>query len=412
MKKTISLCFATFYVIALLAQTNVKTGIQFFKGSWKELLDSSRQSNKMIFVDVYTDWCGPCKYMEKFIFTRQAVGKKYNGAFLNYKVNAEKGEGAEIARKYGIEAFPTFLFLNSDGYLIHKVVGEADEIAFVNLVTEAKKQEADVNNLGNMEQRFRGGDRDPLFLHVYLDRLAEKRMTNSEVLDAYFNNLTDQQLNRDSTLIYLAKNITGTQTSCLTYFISHYDQLSETSKTQLARFLFDRFIRQFGGIALKEKRLLEYLTLRKFADKLYGLNDQERSLLNQHDLKFGVLVKDYSLVKKAGYTYTTGLLSIPVDSIRREDKRRFDKAMLPFIRGERDSTKMVGFEEEKKYVINIYSREISSPLYIAAEAFSHLPPTEKPALNDALTWAQRGAELMPDVIAFPDLIKVLEKKLE
>ena len=203
MKKTISLCFATIFAITLLAQTNVKTGIQFYKGTWKEALKAAGKADKMIFIDVYTDWCAPCKYMEQFIFTKQAVGKKYNEAFLNYKIDAEKGEGVEIARKYAVSAFPTFLFINSKGYLIYKVTGERDEAGFVDLIQEAKQQEADPNNLGIMEQAFNEGNRDPLFLRSYLDRLKETQMNNSEVLDTYFNILTDEQLRQDSTFLNL-----------------------------------------------------------------------------------------------------------------------------------------------------------------------------------------------------------------
>ena len=410
MKKIISLCFITFYLTALLAQTNANTGIQFYKGSWKEALKAAGKADKMIFIDVSTDWCGPCKYMEKFIFTKQAVGKKYNGAFLNYKINAEKGEGVEIARKYAVSVYPTFLFVNSSGYLFYKVTGERDEVAFTELVKEAKKQQADPNNLGIMEQTFNEGNRVPSFLRSYLDRLKEMQVNNGEVLDAYFNILTDEELKQDSTLLYMAKHIMEPQTAFLTYFINHYDQLSDTDKSQLSHFLFDKVVRNFGGTALSEKRLPEYLAFRKFADKLYGLDNRERSLLNRLDLKYGVFVRDYDLIKKAGYINTEGLLSIPVDSIRKEDQRRFEK-MQSLIDGEKDSAKIAAFEEEKEFLINMYSREICGPLSEAVEAFTHLPSTEKQALKDALAWAKRCEELMPTVAIFKATIKTLERKI-
>lgn len=411
MKRIISLCFAGFFATSLLAQSNVAAGIKFYGGSWKELLDSAGKSNKMIFVDVYTDWCGPCKYMDKHIFSQQAVGRKYNETFLSYKLNAEKEEGIDLAKKYAVGAYPTFLFLNSAGYLIYKVVGEREEKDFVNLVTEAKKQEADANNLGNMEQMFSNGNRDPLFLRSYLERLAEMQMNNNEALDAYFNILTDEQLNQDSTMIYLARHIKGTGTIVASYFIDHYDQLAETSKAKITNVLFGNLIRRQGIQSLSEKRLLEYSMLRKFSDKLVGLDSRQKSILNRLDLIYGGLVKDYDLIKKAGYAYTRGLLSIPIDSIRREDQRRFEKAMQPFVSGELDSTKIDDFEEEKKYMINIYSREISSKLHETAEAFTRLPSAEKQALKDALTWATKCGELMQDPKVFKKNIETLERKI-
>ncbi|HRN56331.1 MAG TPA: thioredoxin family protein [Agriterribacter sp.] len=407
MKKIISLCFTAFYVMTLPAQTNVNTGIQFYKGSWKEALKTAGKADKMIFIDVSTDWCAPCKYMEQFIFTKQAVGKKYNEAFLNYKIDAEKGEGVDIARKYAVSAFPTFLFVNSDGYLIYKFVGQRDEAGFMGLVEEAKKQEADPGNLGIMEQAFNEGNRNPLFLRSYLDRLKETQMNNSEVLDTYFNLLTDEQLRQDSTLLNLAQYISRTQTAFSTYFINHYDQLKAASKAKVSDFLFDNIF-WWCAAAISEKRLPEYITVRKFIDKLDGLGKRERTLLERLDLKYGILVRDYNLIKRVGYLQTDGLLSIPVDSIRREDKRRFEKEEL-IIRKETDSARIAAFEEEKEYRINIYSRELSVPLFLATEAFTHLPSTEKQSLKDALAWAKRGEELMPE--RFSELIGKLEQKL-
>ena len=55
-----------FFTIAiLLFSWNVfSQGIQFEIGSWKEVLQKAKQENKLIFVDLYTTWCGPCKKME------------------------------------------------------------------------------------------------------------------------------------------------------------------------------------------------------------------------------------------------------------------------------------------------------------------------------------------------------------
>lgn len=84
MKKFIPILFLIGYTSALLGQTSTKEGIKFFNGSWKELIEEARQKNQMIFVDVYTDWCGPCKYMDKFVFTEQTVADKYNTHLPKY----------------------------------------------------------------------------------------------------------------------------------------------------------------------------------------------------------------------------------------------------------------------------------------------------------------------------------------
>ncbi len=51
------------------------------------------------------------------------VGAAYNDRFVNYKLDAEIGEGLTLARKYSIASYPTALFLTPDGQLVHRAVG-------------------------------------------------------------------------------------------------------------------------------------------------------------------------------------------------------------------------------------------------------------------------------------------------
>nr|WP_295870591.1 thioredoxin family protein [uncultured Chitinophaga sp.] len=403
MKKLVFFC----YLMVSCSTAAAQTGIPFFKGSWKELLDEARLQHKMIFVDVYTEWCGPCKYMDREVFTDAGVGRKYADRFIAYKLDAEKGEGVTLARKYNVGAYPTFLFLNSGGYLVHKAVGERDKALFTELADAAVQAGADKNNPGNLEKIFAEGNREPKFLREYLSRLAAADLDNSEVLDAYFATIPSQVLNNDSTLLFLARQVNGTRSAALVYLMDHYHLLNNASKAQVTDRLFDKLVRKGAGAALTERRLVEYNALLAFGKQLYGLNAGQQALLNRLDLLYSTLVRDYSLLKKAGYKMAGNLSGVPMDSIRLEDKRRYDKIMQPFLNGEKDSTKIPGFAEEKKIIAQIYSREISDQLYTAAHAFAQLPPSEKQALADALRWARRCDALMPDNKGILDLIQQL-----
>ncbi len=411
MKQIICLVFLVSFSVAASGQAGSRTGIQFFKGSWSELLDAARQQDKLVFVDVYTEWCGPCKSMDKFIFTQPQVGEKYNAAFLNYKVDAEKGEGIGIAEKYSVGVYPTFLFVDADGYLVHKVIGEKEKGDFIALVDEAVRAAGDENNISNLKKEFDSGNRDPVFLRRYLDRLTELRMDNDEVLDAYFAAIPYRELQNESTLVYLAGQVMGPRTATVAYLIEHYDALSETSKAGITDHLFDKLVRQGIYVALAEKRMMEYKALLAFVHGLPGLNDSHRYLLHRAELKHGVLVRDYAEVKEAGYAVTRRLFPIPVDTIRAEDARRYEAIMRPYLSGEKDSTTIIGFQEDKKYAVNTYSREIAVQLLDAVKAFVQLPDTEKEALQDALAWAKRCAELMPEEALFSDLVSQLQQKL-
>ena len=65
-------------------------GIEFFKGDYNAALEKAKQEGKMLFVDFYADWCGPCKMMAKDVFPQKQVGDYFNAKFVCLKLNAEK----------------------------------------------------------------------------------------------------------------------------------------------------------------------------------------------------------------------------------------------------------------------------------------------------------------------------------
>jgi len=120
-------------------QDDKSEGVAFHKGSWDEALEKSKEEGKPIFVDAYASWCGPCKWMTRNVFTDDKVGDYYNKHFVNVKLDMEKGEGRNFARKYGVSAYPTLLYLNSDGKVVHKVRGAKRVEGFIK---EGKKANA------------------------------------------------------------------------------------------------------------------------------------------------------------------------------------------------------------------------------------------------------------------------------
>jgi thioredoxin 1 len=108
-------------------ETEEPTGIVFFEGNWEQALAKAAQENKIIFLDAYASWCGPCKVLKARVFPDEQLGLFYNANFINVKMDMEKGEGPQLARKYGITAYPTLFYLKGDGSVVKKVVGYHDQ---------------------------------------------------------------------------------------------------------------------------------------------------------------------------------------------------------------------------------------------------------------------------------------------
>jgi len=121
-------------------ESNDASGIQFKTDTWNEILALAKKENKPIFLDISASWCGYCKRMKANVFTDTEVGKYYNTAFFNVSVDGEKGEGIELAKKYGVKGYPTFVFLTPDGSLAHQTSGYHNPEKFLELGKNANSK--------------------------------------------------------------------------------------------------------------------------------------------------------------------------------------------------------------------------------------------------------------------------------
>ena len=98
-------------------------GIDFDHGPFSEVLARAKREGKLVFMDCFTSWCGPCRMMASVVFPRKDVGDAVNPRFVSFKCDMEKGEGIELAKKYGVKVYPTLLVLDADGNLLHTLTG-------------------------------------------------------------------------------------------------------------------------------------------------------------------------------------------------------------------------------------------------------------------------------------------------
>lgn len=176
-------------LIPLAYSLSGQSGIQFSEQSWQKVLQQAEEEDKLIFLDAYTTWCGPCRMMDKDVFPDKALGKYYNKHFINAQVDMEGEEGLALGRKYKVKAYPSLLFINGAGEVVHRLVGYHDAEQLLEAGEAAIDPE---QNLKGLTDRFEAGEKDPDFLlKLAITRASAMEDGHMEALEAYFDTQQD-----------------------------------------------------------------------------------------------------------------------------------------------------------------------------------------------------------------------------
>ncbi|WP_217371890.1 thioredoxin family protein [Spirosoma rhododendri] len=202
-----SLCLTVTATFAAAPRTDEPAGIKFFTGSWKAVLAEAKRQNKPVFVDIYTTWCGPCKLMAKEAFPNPQVGEKFNSSFINYQLDAEKGEGIEVAKKYAVDAYPTALYVSASGDLIYRAVGYEGIRVMMEEADRALTGKRDTYTLTMMEQDYAAGKRDTAFLAAYLKKRASEQKPDNDALMVYLKAIPKTDWTSNAALNIIAGNV-------------------------------------------------------------------------------------------------------------------------------------------------------------------------------------------------------------
>ena len=145
--------FALLLLLSLTAISNAQEKIQWMSIEEAYALTLTEASPKKIFIDVYTDWCGWCKRMDKATFQNPEVAAYMNEHYYNVKFDAEQKESIEMLgnifefvpqgnRGYhelaaallnGKMSYPTVVFMNPKFEILSPVPGYQEAGPFMNI---------------------------------------------------------------------------------------------------------------------------------------------------------------------------------------------------------------------------------------------------------------------------------------
>lgn len=206
------------WILFSLPLTLVAQAIHFEKGRWKDLVAKARMEKKLIFLDAYASWCGPCEWMEKSTFKDGELASYYNEHFINVKMNMEKGEGPVLAKRYKISAYPTLLYIDGQGQVVHRVVGALNA---QRCMAEGLKALDPEQNLLAFQQKYKSGIREPAFLLAYLDKVIAAGYDGEEIVYTFLQMQPAAQLTSADNWNFIGKYINDALSPAFDYFFNY-----------------------------------------------------------------------------------------------------------------------------------------------------------------------------------------------
>ncbi len=311
-------------------------GINFEQGTWDEILAKAGKEGKLVFMDAYTTWCGPCKMMSKSTFTDARVAEFYNKNFICAKIDMEKGEGPALSEHYGVQAYPTLLFVNANGALVHKGVGYMEPNGFIALGEKALDPGSQLENL---VRQYESGRSDLPFVVKLIGALESANdQRASEIGSKFVSSLTSF----DNPEVYplLRQYVSDPTSPAFAYLVKNKSVIFEGEPEETVNSsVLDIFMRYFAERNL-DMPAMEAIMLKYYPD-----------------------AKGETLMKFKAFWYA-----------QQEDQE--------------------GFLEATSQWLNTYPSDSPDFLNQIAWMFHQLEPGEK-YLKNALNWALQAVKLEP-----------------
>ncbi len=273
-------------------------GVNFEHLTFREALDKAKAENKLVFMDCYTSWCGPCRHMTEHIFPQKKVGDYLNARFVCVKYDMEKGEGQELSKRFEVRAYPTFLVLDADGKLIHKFIGGRDVDGIIRSVEESFDPS---KAFGSMKKDYQAGVRDKDFLLRYLKCLISfyDPMANV-VADEFMNQLNDREKTSEAYwFLFTNQKLSPAGSAIEKYLLKNYkDFCKSLGEEQVAKEVEKRYSERFMRIFKKEETVTK-AQLNAFEREIKSLK-----LPNNSDFR------SYAKIAQAEMKTLTALISV------------------------------------------------------------------------------------------------------
>ena len=375
------------------AMAHAQDGIEFYSGTWQQALAKAKAENKPLFVDVYTSWCGPCKQMAKDVFTSKDVGAKFNASFINYKVDAGKGEGVKTAQQFGVKAYPTYLFVKGDGVLAYRTRGAMPARNFIREADKALTEFKDPKPLPLWEAEYPSNKTDKAFLLHYLQKRENLGLYGGEALDQYVSlSSKEELLSKDILTTLLRQQAARVDGAFYSFLVGNKTEVAQASGKPVE--YVDAHLEMYArsdldrAIENRDPQLMEKIVAATLAvPATPGESDKSEWRADRIRMRFFADTENEPELVKVLDRYSRQVMSYDNEKIMADDAKsaqEFEKMLKNPPKGA-----PAGMESRREFFSKLGSMEYAYTVRdIAGAALQSV--SDKKILNEALQWIQRA----------------------
>ncbi len=304
-------------------------GIDFKHVTVEEALKQAIEEDKLVFIDFYTVWCGPCKVLSKTVFTQEKVGQLYNREFINIKLDAEK-EGRTAAKKYKVDAYPTLVFLNGKGELVYKRVGSGDIASVLQLGKNALEAYSSGFSISQLKEAYAQKKDDERFLKMFISKMIEVEEKPIEAIEAWLQiqtEIKEDDVDMMEFLLDHAKYLcAGGKAEEILYanFDEYWDIATKAEESKLEK-LKKQLVHNLYNEAIQNK---EKEKMRFFISKWKQLPESKENPenLKKYEMTYLLLAKDYETYKKQATAYLDSIATAKtLEELRIDDMAAYEE---------------------------------------------------------------------------------------
>jgi len=264
-----------------LIQSDIPTAIQLAKTEHKPVLFMC-----------YASWCSHCNKMKSEVFKDTSVAHFFNSHFICAGMDMEKGDGVKWYQKLKLRNYPTFLFLDSTGTIIYRMVGEFTAPNFLN---EGKNALIQKNQLPFIKQQFENDISNPDKCLAYILALRKGDVEGTEPAKKYLATQTDEQLLSAINWRIIANGINDINSRELKYVIAHQKEFATLTSTFRVERKLLYCVYELLEPMVKNKDTVNYFQYKILATNMH-LNRVD-SLVFTYDLAIAEATKNWNLYK-------------------------------------------------------------------------------------------------------------------